>query len=615
MKKPFKRIWHWLKCLPLQTRLFLFISFILLFAVGSLSLRMMEVYQRDMVQSAGEQTLSALHQTAQRINQKLVTISDALDQITMDSNLTDFFIEKQTGRELELRDIFLNTRMLGNTIGRYLRQEDIDNYLFYTRPYILGGLIATQSPIITPRDFEASSVYKAAVQADYATVWLPVYDLGSVFNLPAFQNSGRLQSARYAFSAVRQLNFMYYENNTLRLLPAAAQRPILMINFQAGVLKNWIGNNISYDRVRYRLLSSDRTAFYDSSPGDDAMPELFTAARDGSAIYGEGMQRRMAFIAPIEGADWYITCDIPLTDIVGNATRNAFQLLFLWSLALLILSMLMAYFVARGVTRPIAAMTGAVRKVAGGDFSARMQEPEEKEFWELTRAFNQMGGEIQRLIHENYDITLKETQTQLAALNLQLNPHFLYNTLNVMNLIAMENNQQELARLIAALSRMLQYALRKSDGLVLLKDELEWLQSYLTIMEERFEGMFEVSYDVEDAALYFEVPKLILQPIVENCFVHGSIGAEPGGRIHIGARLHGQALRLLIQDNGMGMDVQSVLKEMRVPSKDRHIGLSNAYRRMKLIYGEDADIDLSTSEAHGSCVTLLIPRRGKAQDR
>ena len=615
MKHSLARLLLWLKCLPLRTRLFLFISFILLFAVSFLSFRMMDVYQRDMVQSAGEQTLSSLRQTAQRINQKLVTISDALDQITMDSNLTDFFIEKQTGREVEARDIFLNTKLLGNTIGRYLRQEDIDNYLLYTEPYILGGLIATQSPAVSPGAFKASSVYETAVHANYATIWLPVYDLGNVFDLPAFQNAGRLQSVRYAFSAVRQLNFMYYENNILRVLPTNAKRPILMVNFQAGILKNWIGDNIGYERIRYRLFATDRTAFYDSVPGNDSVPELFITAEEGSAIWGEGVKSRMAFITPIACPGWYITCDIPLTDIVGDATRNAFQLLFWWSAALLVISMMMAYLVAQGVTRPIAAMTGAVRKVAAGDFSVRIQEPEEKEFWELTRAFNQMGGEIQRLIHENYDITLKETQTQLAALNLQLNPHFLYNTLNVMNLIALENSQHELAQLIAALSKMLQYALRKSDGLVCLKEEVEWLQSYLTIMEGRFEGTFKVAYDVEDAALFFEVPKLILQPIVENCFVHGNIGSGPNGRIKISASINGSSLRLSVEDNGKGMDVERVLREMRLPSQDRHIGLSNAYQRMKLIYGEAADIHLSTSEDHGSCVTLLIPQRVKDQDR
>ena len=402
---------------------------------------------------------------------------------------------------------------------------------------------------------------------------------------------------------------MYYENNILRLLPTNAKRPVLMVNFKADILKNWIGDNIGYERLRYRLFSSDRTAFYDSAPTDTSVPELFLTAEEGTAIYGEGVHSRMAFISPIACPGWYITCDIPLTDIVGNATRTAFSLLFWWSAALLILSLVMAYLVARGVTKPIADMTGAVHQVAAGDFSVRIKVPEEKEFWELTNAFNQMGSEIQRLIHENYDITLKETQTQLAALNLQLNPHFLYNALNVMNLIALENDQKELATLIAALSKMLQYALRQNNGLVSLKDEMEWLGNYLTIMEGRFEGTFQIEYDVEDAALAFEVPKLILQPIVENCFVHGYIGSGPNGMIKLSAHLDNQHLQLSVEDNGRGMDVEKVLREMREPSADRHIGLSNAYQRMKLIYGDEADIHLMTSEDSGSRVTLVIPKK------
>ncbi len=612
MRKPLHSIYHWLQRLPLRIRLFLLISVILLFAVCFLSLRMMEIYQRDMVQSAGEQTLSSLRQTAERINQKLVTINDALDQMTMDSNLTDFFVQKQNGKALEARDIFLNTRSLGNIIGRYLRQEDIDTYLFYTTPYVLGGLISTQSPAVSPAGFLASSICQTAMSANYATVWFPVYDLGSAFHLPAFQNTSRLQNLRYVFSAVRQLNFMYYENNSLQVLPASAERPVILVNFQAGILKEWIGDNIGYDHLRYRLLSSDRTPFYDSAPEDPDFPALYLTAEEGAAIYGEGSASRMAFISPIACPGWYLTCDTSLIEIVGNATYRAFNLLFGWIAMLLMVSLVMAYLVTRGVTKPIAAMTGAVHKVAAGDFSVRMQVPKEKEFWELTNAFNQMGSEIQRLIHENYAITLKETQSQLAALNLQLNPHFLYNSLNVMNLIALENDQKELAHLIAALSRMLQYALKQSNGLVSLREELDWLKSFLAVMEGRFEGMFHVEYDISEAALHCDVPKLILQPIVENCFVHGYIGSIPHGLIKLSAHLDGKNLRLAVEDNGRGMDVEKVLREMREPPTDCHIGLSNAYQRMKLIYGEGADIHLDLNALSGSCVTLVIPQKASA---
>lgn len=612
MRKPLHSIYHWLQRLPLRIRLFLLISVILLFAVCFLSLRMMEIYQRDMVQSAGEQTLSSLRQTAERINQKLVTINDALDQMTMDSNLTDFFVQKQNGKALEARDIFLNTRSLGNIIGRYLRQEDIDTYLFYTTPYVLGGLISTQSPAVSPAGFQASSICQTAMSANYATVWFPVYDLGSAFHLPAFQNTSRLQNLRYVFSAVRQLNFMYYENNSLQVLPASAERPVILVNFQAGILKEWIGDNIGYDHLRYRLLSSGRTPFYDSAPEDPDFPALYLTAEEGAAIYGEGSTSRMAFISPIACPGWYLTCDTSLIEIVGNATYRAFNLLFGWIAMLLMVSLVMAYLVTRGVTKPIAAMTGAVHKVAAGDFSVRMQVPKEKEFWELTNAFNQMGSEIQRLIHENYAITLKETQSQLAALNLQLNPHFLYNSLNVMNLIALENDQKELAHLIAALSRMLQYALKQSNGLVSLREELDWLKSFLAVMEGRFEGMFHVEYDISEAALHCDVPKLILQPIVENCFVHGYIGSIPHGLIKLSAHLDGKNLRLAVEDNGRGMDVEKVLREMREPPTDCHIGLSNAYQRMKLIYGEGADIHLDLNALSGSCVTLVIPQKASA---
>ena len=300
-------------------------------------------------------------------------------------------------------------------------------------------------------------------------------------------------------------------------------------------------------------------------------------------------------------------------EVVGRVTRSAFQLLLLWLAALLAVTVALAYLVTRGVTKPIATMTGAVRKVSGGDFSVRIEQPTEPEFWELTNAFNQMGGEIERLIDENYVIHLKETQAQLMALNLQLHPHFLYNTLNIMNLIALENDQDELSQMIAALSQMLQYALKHEEGLSRLEDELRWLDNYLTIMNVRFEGMFRMTYDVAEEARAFGVPKLILQPIVENCFAHGHIGARPGGHIHLSARLVGDAVHIAVEDNGDGMDVVRVLREMRMPNPQHHIGLSNAYQRMQLNYGRQADIRLASLTPSGSRVTLVIPHHARTR--
>ncbi len=140
-----------------------------------------------------------------------------------------------------------------------------------------------------------------------------------------------------------------------------------------------------------------------------------------------------------------------------------------------------------------------------------------------------MNGKIQRLIEENYESKIKEKEAEITALNLQLDPHFMYNTLNLINLISVENGQDEVSEMIVSLSTMLKYTVKSQKPLVPFKDDWEYLKSYMYIIKKRFEGKFYFQYEMDPRLFVYGVPKFFLQPFVENALVH-AFDSQADGR-------------------------------------------------------------------------------------
>ena len=161
--------------------------------------------------------------------------------------------------------------------------------------------------------------------------------------------------------------------------------------------------------------------------------------------------------------------------------------------------------------------------------------------------------------------------------------------------------------MLLSLSDMLQYTFRNRRELVSFEDEYLWLQNYLHIMQVRFEGKFEVRFHVETEIFRYEVPKLLLQPLVENAVVHGFRGMEKGGVLDVTAGRRGDSLLLEIRDNGCGMTEEELERAMNGDSN--RIGLSNAVRRLQLIYGEKGSLKTETAVGKGTRIEVTIPCR------
>jgi two-component system sensor histidine kinase YesM len=264
------------------------------------------------------------------------------------------------------------------------------------------------------------------------------------------------------------------------------------------------------------------------------------------------------------------------------------------------------------VTKPLVRIKQAIKMMERGRFHVRIPEGGRDEFGRVIRLFNQMNARIETLIEENYATRLREKEAELMALNLQLNPHFLYNTLTTLYWIAIENGQQEMARVMLSLSDMLQTTTRSKRETWPLRTDLDWLGKYAYIMSIRFEDLFRLDIDVADELLDLDVPKLFLQPFVENAIIHGFAEMEGGGEIRIRGRREDGAAVFTVEDNGRGFPPERMA---RIASgEERSTGMANVAKRIKLLYGPQYGIAVETGAGRGTRITIRLAWSGAPQE-
>ncbi|BDF69427.1 sensor histidine kinase [Oscillospiraceae bacterium] len=280
-------------------------------------------------------------------------------------------------------------------------------------------------------------------------------------------------------------------------------------------------------------------------------------------------------------------------------------------IAALLLSAVMSHI----AMRPLKTTVHTIDRIRGSDFSSRVKVEEQyEELREIYTHFNEMLDSVTTLTNENYEITLREKDAQIKALESQINSHFLYNTLDIINWRVYELGGEEVCGIVSSLSSILRYSLNSARNIVSLGDEINQIKNYLNIQTARYEDRFTVCFDLRPETMGLYVHKLLLQPIVENAIEHGFADRELGGMLAISSRLEGEHLFVEIYDNGCGIQpelAERLLSEKRGSALDCeekiHIGLSNVHNRLRYYYGAQYGITIDSEPGAYTRITLHYP--------
>lgn len=259
-----------------------------------------------------------------------------------------------------------------------------------------------------------------------------------------------------------------------------------------------------------------------------------------------------------------------------------------------------------------------MKKVKTQNFQTIPHEDARDEIGQLTTEFNRMTETINSLINEVYladiqkkDLELKQQQAQLHALHSQINPHFLFNTLESIRMRSLIKGEKETARIIHNMAKMFRKSISWSRDYVTVSEELELIQNFLEIQKYRFGDKLEYSIEVEPAALEHRIPKMVFLPFVENASIHGIESTAGGGVILLSVTIRGDQLIFRVEDNGIGMS-PAKLEELRAYLEQdtgigERVGMKNAYSRLKLCYQDRFDFTIHTWEGQGTHIEIALP--------
>ena len=263
------------------------------------------------------------------------------------------------------------------------------------------------------------------------------------------------------------------------------------------------------------------------------------------------------------------------------------------------------------ITSPIAKLSKRVGDIKNGDFEEKQPvEADAIEIQTLSDGFEEMVGQLNNLIQENKQAERRKRHAELELLQAQINPHFLYNTLDTIIWLIEADKKQDSINMVSALSDFFRFCLSRGKDIITLEEEQKHILSYLSIQKIRYQDRMDYEVHIPDSLYPYSIPKLTLQPLVENSIYHGIKLQREKGLIKVEAIDMGDKIELIVKDNGAGM-TEERLKEMRkviINGEKVGFGLRTVHERMQLLYGEEYGLSISSTEGVGTTITAVIPK-------
>lgn len=324
-------------------------------------------------------------------------------------------------------------------------------------------------------------------------------------------------------------------------------------------------------------------------------------------------ENRILTVYPARHVSWKLVGAYYLSDLTA-AQRDLTQFILLTMAIGMLIFISVSIYMTDRITKPIAELEDSMRAVERGDFNTQIDVQGEYEVVQLARRFNLMTMRIKSLMGQVVSEQEAKRKSELSALQAQINPHFLYNTLDSVIWMAESGKHQEVVKMVTALARLFRISISRGRNVISVKEELSHAENYLTIQKMRYKDQFEYSFEVEDAVLELKTQKLLLQPIIENAIYHGIRQMVDEGEIVIRAFARDDVLIFEIEDNGLGMSSEVAAKLLeKHPDDDSEtvrvggVGVMNVYERIQLMYGEAYGIKIESEIEEGTRITLRIP--------
>ncbi|QHW33314.1 sensor histidine kinase [Paenibacillus rhizovicinus] len=593
--------------MKIRTKLILANLFIILFLLGSLTYVLLQRSSKLVYDYVIENATLSLSQTSQNLDNKLESYEEIANTLFLNTNI-NLILDQRYADQLEAYEVY--AQQFQPFISAVRQTKDIANVKVYTD----NPTFTFANVTVIDQEIRDSDWYEQAMDNKKGGYWTAPYLSDPAHDVdPVISVRKRL-------------------NNVDAKSPSVVNLEIKLSKF-----KELIQQESKNKRILFTL--ADGTVVIDSSGEGEQLASL-SSLPFGDRILG---QTSGSFRAEVEGKPYQVLFQtlesrnivrgmkviafMPVNELTPkiNQLRSISYVLFG---AAFVISVILIGTITIGMTRRLSELSVKMRRVHKDNFQSFVVVKGKDEVAQLGEMYNLMVMRLGQLISEVYqsEIDRKEQafrtkEVELYALQTQINPHFLFNVLNMIRGKLLIVGERDTAKVVGLLAKSFRMMLKNGGQMTRLAEEIDFVDNYLQIQQYRFGHKFTYSIDMPQDKLDVSIPKLIIQPLVENAISHGIELNPEQSRIWVTGENDGEHLVLTVGDDGLGMakerlaEIEQWLKDKNSLVSDHHIGLRNVHARLRYLYGEPYGIRVSSVEGEGTTITMMIPLRRAETDK
>ncbi|WP_261301660.1 sensor histidine kinase [Paenibacillus andongensis] len=317
-----------------------------------------------------------------------------------------------------------------------------------------------------------------------------------------------------------------------------------------------------------------------------------------------------------ERMHWIVMGVIPLDEITADNSKVSF-IIYLAGFICVLLAVLSSILLSRSISMPLVKLSKSIKKMGLGDFDVTIPTLGNDEVGVVSRRFNIMTKQISELIDQVYEEQQKKRNYELLALQAQIHPHFLYNTLESVCSLVQMNRNEDAFQMVKALARFYRFVLSKGEKAITIREELQIAENYLMIQKFRYQDKFDFKINVDPQLLNNLIICLSIQPILENCLYHGIRNIRKKGLIAIEGYQEGDKAILYVSDDGVGMnedEITQIFANEKTSTGRSSFGIRSVSERIKLFFGQEYGIQIYSTIGHGTRVKIILPVLQKTEE-
>ncbi|MCM0647604.1 sensor histidine kinase [Clostridium swellfunianum] len=553
----------------------------------------------------------------ERINQAEYNISFLDNEVNRVINLISSDINIQNMLNYDNLNDYLKVQTAKSVVERL--EAYIDNNRAIHSIYVFGenGVIfaSTRSRFdyyrVNPSNcfFYSSDIYKSIKENPISTIWNGSFIAGD-FDIQRYGYTGANQRLITASRSLKDSVQVVVGSIVINLYESNFTSMYNNLNNQSGI------NMYITDDKGIIVSSADKSSLKTESVIFD---DIKNKKVNSSFVYDAKDDKRHVVNGNVIMKDWHLVAEIPYNIYYSDIRLLRLTIIIVNVLSVIASFIISGYWIYR-ITNPLNHLVSAMKKMQGGDLNTTLDLNVNNELDYVGRQFNKMSQSINGLVYEVKVIEEKKRRYEIEALQAQINPHFLYNSLNTIKWMAYGANATNVADAITVLGNMLRPIFKKNNPLCTISEETLYIENYVRVMNYRYGEVLKLEIRISEEFNNFKIIKFVLQPIVENSILHGLEEKRPEIRIVISAESSGQDILVKVKDNGEGMkkdiieNIQKKLNETETQEviedkeEEKSIGLVNVNKRIKLFFGYEYGMHLDSIEGKGTTVSLKIPK-------